>query len=83
MIFRTFDDRGRFIPPATAHALYAHAQALFNRAAALEEATGRAAFRRMLGRNQYTIEPVYRLTARDIRAESLRDKAMAIMARIS
>jgi hypothetical protein len=83
MIFRTFDDRGRFIPVATAHALYAHAQALFGRAGALEEASGRAAYRRIMARNRYTVDPVYRLKARDIRADNLRAKARAILARIS
>ena len=82
MIFRTFDDRGRFIPTATAHALHAHAQALFDRAVELEEESGRAAFRRILSRTVYTIDPVYRLKPRDLRAERLRAKARAILARI-
>jgi hypothetical protein len=82
MVFRTFDDRGRFIPTSTAHALHAHAQSLLGRAAELEEASGRAAYRRIMTRNTYTVDPVYRMKAGDVRAERLRAKAVAIMARI-
>ena len=82
MIFRTFDDAGRFIPTDSAHALASHARALELRAAQLEEQSGRAAHRRLMARNSYTIDPVYRPDARDVRAARMRAKARAIRARV-
>ena len=82
MIFRTFDDRGRFIPAATARALLAHAWALQARAAELDELSGRAAYRRIMARSTYTVDPVFRPNARDARADKLRAKARSILDRI-
>ena len=82
LIFRTFDDAGRFIPTDSAHALSAHARALELRAAQLEEESGRAAHRRLMARNSYTIYPVYRPDARDARADRMRAKARAIRERV-
>ena len=82
MIFRTFDDSGRFIPAATAHALVSHARALQARAAQLEEASGRTAHRRMLARNRYTVDPVYWPNARAARADRLYARAKAILDRL-